>query len=119
MFKGLGQLTSLLKNAQAMQGRMREMQETLKRLRVSGSSGGGMVTIDINGQQQVLGCQIDESLFASGDREMLETLVVAACNQALDKAKEAAAEEMGKVAGGLDVPGLGDALAKFGGMGGQ
>lgn len=119
MFKGLGQITSLLKNAQAMQGRMREMQETLKRVRVSGSSGGGMVTIEMNGQQQVLGCQIDEALFASGDREILEALVVAACNQALDKVRDAAAEEMGKVTGGLDMPGLGDALAKFGGMGGQ
>src|SRR5262245_31215552 len=116
MFKGLGQLASLLKNAQEIQGRMQEMQEALKKLRVTGSSGGGMVTVEMNGQQQVLSCRIEESLFASGDREVVEDLLVAACNQALERVREATAGEMSRLAGGLDVPGLGDALAKFNGQ---
>jgi hypothetical protein len=118
MFKGLGQLASLLKNANEIQGRMQEMQESLKRVRASGSAGGGMVTVEMNGQQQVLSCRIEESLFASGDREMVEDLTVAAVNQALEKVRQAAAEEMSRFAGGFDVPGLGDALAKFSGNGG-
>ena len=118
MFKGIGQLASLLKNAGEIQGRMQEMQEGLKRLRVTGTAGGGMVTVEMNGQQQLLSCRIEESLFSSGDREMVEDLAVAAVNQALDKVRQAAAEEMSRFAGGFDVPGLGDALAKFGGSGG-
>lgn len=117
MFKGLGQLASLLKNAGAIQERMQAMQENLKRLRIEGSAGGGMVTVEMNGQQQVLSCRIEESLFASGDREMVEDLTVAAVNQALDKARLAAVDEMNRLGGGLDVPGIGEALAKFGGAG--
>lgn len=119
MLKGLGQLASLLKNANEIQGRMQEMQESLKRLRLTGTAGGGMVTVEMNGQQQVLSCSIEESLFASGDREMVEDLVASACNQALEKVREAAAAEMGKFAGGFDMPGLGDALAKFSGGNGM
>ena len=119
MFKGLGQMASLLKNAGEMQGRMQQIQENMKRLRVTGSAGGGMVTVEMNGQQQVLSCSIEESLVKSGDREVLEDLVVSACNQALDKVRQASAEEMSKLAGGIDMPGLGEALAKFtGGSGG-
>lgn len=117
MLKGLGQFASLLKNAGEIQGRMQEMQESLKRLKVTGTAGGGMVTVEMNGQQQVLSCKIEESLFAAGDRELVEDLVVAACNQALEKVREAAAAEMSKFAGGFDMPGLGDALAKLGGNG--
>ena len=83
MFKGLGQFASLMKNAHEIQGRMKEMQEALRRLKVEGTAGGGMVTIEMNGQQQVLACRIEQSLFDSGDREMVEDLVVAAVNQAL------------------------------------
>jgi DNA-binding YbaB/EbfC family protein len=114
MFKGLGQLASLMKNAQEIQGRMKELQEALRRLKVEGTAGGGMVAIEMNGQQQVLACRIDPSLFAAGDREMLEDLVVAAVNQALDRVKQATAEQMGKLAGGLDMPGINDALSQLG-----
>jgi len=112
MFKGLGNFASLLKSAQEMQGRVAEMQEQLKRIRVEGTAGGGMVTIEADGQQRILGCRIEKSLLESGDQEMLEDLVVAATNQALDRARETAANEMQKLTGNL--PGLGDALSKFG-----
>ncbi len=114
MFKGLGNLASLMKQAQEMQGRMGEMKESLADIRVQGSAGGGMVTIEASGQQSILGCRIDETLLEAGDREMLEDLLVGAVNQALEKAKEAAAQEMAKVTGDLNLPGLGDALSKMG-----
>lgn len=114
MFKGLGQFASLMKQAQQLQGRMKEMQEGLRRLKVEGSAGGGMVSIEVNGQQQVLSCRIDKSLFDTHDREMLEDLVVAAVNQALERVKQATADEMAKLTGGMDMPGLNDALADLG-----
>ena len=114
MFKGIGQLASMMKQAGEIQGRMKEMQETLRRLKVSASAGGGMVKVEMNGQQQLLSCAIEQSLFESNDRELVEDLVVSAINQALEKVKLAAADEMGKLAGGLDVPGLNDALSQLG-----
>lgn len=114
MFKGLGQFASLMKQAQQIQGRMKDMQESLRRLKVEGSAGGGMVSIEMNGQQQVLACRIDKSLFAAQDREMLEDLVVAAVNHAIDRVKQATADEMAKLTGGMDMPGLNDALADLG-----
>jgi DNA-binding YbaB/EbfC family protein len=114
MFKGLGQIASLMKNAQEIQGRMKDLQDRLRRLKVEGTAGGGMVTLEINGQQQVLACRIEKSLFESGDREMIEDLVVAAANQALEKVKQTAADEMGKLTGGLDLSGLNDTLSQLG-----
>lgn len=114
MFKGLGNLTSILKQAQEMQGRMNQIQEDLGKVHVEGSSGGGMVTVVANGQQKIVSCRLDKALLESNDQEMLEDLLVAAVNQALEKAKEAAAQEMGKLAGDLSLPGLGEALSKLG-----
>ena len=114
MFKGLGQIASLMKNAQEIQGRMKDMQENLRRLKAEGTAGGGMVTVEINGQQQVLSCRIEQSLFDAGDREMVEDLVVSAVNQALDKIRQGAADEMGKLTGGLDMGGLTDTLSQLG-----
>jgi DNA-binding YbaB/EbfC family protein len=114
MFKGLGQFASLMKNAQEIQGRMKDIQENLRRLKAEGTAGGGMVTVEVNGQQQVLSCRIEQSLFDAGDREMVEDLLVSAVNQALEKIKQAAADEMGKLTGGLDMSGLTDTLSQFG-----
>ena len=114
MFKGLGNIAGLMKQAREMQGRMSEVQERLAHLRVEGNAGGGMVVVEANGQQRILGIRIEEALLKDTDREMLEDLVVAATNQALDKAKQAAADEMGKVTGDLNLPGLEEAMAKFG-----
>ena len=114
MFKGIGQFASLMKNAHEIQGRMKEMQEAMRRLKVEGTAGGGMVKIEMNGQQQVLGCQIEPTVFSSGDREMLEDLIVAATNHALEKVKQATAEHMERMAGGLDIPGISDAMSQLG-----
>src|SRR5690606_17869437 len=93
------------------------MKESLSELKVEGSSGGGMVTVVATGSQRVTRVTIEESLVVAGDREMIEELITSATNQALEKAKQAAAEEMSKMAGDLEIPGIGDALARFG-MGG-
>lgn len=114
MFKELSGLANLMKNAQAMSGKMQEMRERLGERTETGSAGGGMVSIDMNGHSQALACRIDPALLQSGDREMLEDLVVAAVNQALEKIRAAAVEEMSQVTGGLDLPGLSDAFSKFG-----
>ena len=114
MFKGLGDLASLIKQAQQMQGRVGEIQDTLAKTRVQATSGGGMVRVEANGQQKILSCQIDDSLWDSRDKELLEELVVGAVNQALEKSRQAAKDEFSKLAGGIDLPGLGDALSKLG-----
>lgn len=114
MFKGLGNIASLMKQAQEMQGRMAQMQESLRNLRIEGSAGGGMVTVVMNGQQQVLDCHIEKSLLADNDPEIVEDLIVAAVNQALEKTKQTAAEEMSKLTGGMDLSGVGDMLSKLG-----
>jgi len=114
MLKGLGNMASMMKQVQEMQGRMGDIKEKLGELKVEGSAGGGMVTVEATGHQKILSCQIEKSLCESGDQEMLEDLVVAAVNQELEKAKEAAAGEMSQLTGGMNLPGLGDALSQFG-----
>jgi len=113
MFKSIGNIFSMMKQAQQMQSRMGEMQEKLAKVRVEGTAGGGMVTVEANGQQKILAVRIEDSVMQDGDKEMLEDLMVGAVNQALDKAREAAAEEMAKITGDLDVPGLEEALEKI------
>ena len=111
MLKGFGNVAAMLKQAQALRGQVAEMQERLGRERVFGSAGGGMVMVEANGQQKIIGCRIDPSLL--DDKEMLEELLTAATNQALEKSREAAAREMEQMTGGLNIPGLGDALSKM------
>jgi DNA-binding YbaB/EbfC family protein len=118
MLKGIGNLASIFKQAQQLQGRMSEIQENLGQLRVEGQAGGGMVTVEASGHQKILNIRVEEALLESNDREMLEDLLVAAVNQALDKAKDAATEEMSKMTGEMNLPGLDDALSKFGLNGG-
>lgn len=118
MFKKIGNIFSMMKQAQEMQGRMSEMQEKLAHVRVEGSAGGGLVSVEANGQQKILNVTLDDSLLQDADKEMLEDLLVGAVNNAIDKAREAAAAEMAKLTEGLDLPGLDDALAKLNPNGG-
>ena len=119
MFGKFGDIASLLKQApeimrqaQEMQGRAAEMQDRLGKLHVEGTAGGGLVTVAATGQQKIIGVNIDQSLLADGDKEMLEDLLVAAVNQALEKAKNAAGEEMAKLTGNM--PGMNEIMSKFG-----
>lgn len=112
MFKGLANLGSLIKQAQQIGGQMQNLSEKLGDLRATGSAGGGMVEIEVNGLMEALGCRIDEQLVTQGDRELLEDLVMAAMNQAVAKGKQLHAEAMKELTGGLELPGLQQALAK-------
>jgi hypothetical protein len=114
MFKGLSGLAQLMKQAQNLQGRVDEIQEKLAEVRVEGSAGGGMVTVEADGQQRLVACHIDPTVLAGSDCELLEDLVVSAVNQAMDKAKAAAAQEMTGALGGLQLPGLDDAMNQLG-----
>lgn len=104
----------MMQQARQMQGRMAEVKEKVAEMRVEGIAGGEMVKVEATGDLKIVGVHIDPSLLETGDREMLEELVSAATNQALQKAKEAAASAMQEVAGGMDIPGLSEAMSKFG-----
>lgn len=96
----------LMKQAQEMQSKMGKVQEELAQMEVEGSSGGGMVTVKMNGQQEVLSIKIDPEVFKDDDKEMLEDLVVAAVNEARRQALDVAKAEMSKLTGGLPIPGM-------------
>ncbi len=103
MKKGFNQM---IKQAQKMQARLAKIQEEMAEKTVEASAGGGMVTVTVNGRQEVLSIRIEKEVVDPDDVEMLQDLVVAAVNEALKKAQEMMAEEMAKITGGLQIPGL-------------
>jgi len=115
LFKGLGNLAGIVKQAQEIGGRLQALNEDLKGRRAVGNAGAGMVEVEVNGLGQVLRVSIDPGLIERRDKELLEDLVPAAVNQALAKARDLHAQAMKSVAGGLDMPGLDDVLAKISG----
>lgn len=114
LFKGLGNLTEILKQAGRVRAELQRITDELKKLRVEGTAGGGMVKVSMDGHQQVLECRIEPQVLDEGDAELLEDLVVAAVNQAVAKSRQAATERFSQIAGGLNVPGLGDWIARMG-----
>ena len=114
MFKGLGNLGALIKQAQQIGGQMGQITEEMRKRRVTGSAGGGMVEIEVNGLIEVLRCRIDPQLVTQNDRELLEDLITAAINQAIAKGKQMHADAVRDLTGGLPLPGgFHEALAKF------
>jgi hypothetical protein len=107
MFKG--NMSKLLKQAQEMQQQIEDVQGQLSDMIVEAESGGGMVTVKVNGKQEVLEVNIDPEAMAE-DREMLEDLIISALNKALSKAQTDSQERMNSVAGGmmsgLKIPGM-------------
>jgi len=99
--KNLGQL---MKQAQQMQAKMAEMQERLAAAEVTGNAGGGMVTVVMNGKNEVRAVKIDPKLAGPDDVEVLEDLLLAAFNDARAKAEANMQEEMSKLTGGLNLP---------------
>ena len=97
----------LLKQAQKMQREMEKAQENLANIQVEGSAGGGMVTVTATAAQQIMGVKIDPEVVDPEEVDMLEDLVLAAVNQALENAKKRSEEEMGKITGGMMPPGMG------------
>ena len=114
MFKGLANFGALLKQAQQIGGQMGQITEEMRKRRVTGTAGGGMVEVEVNGLMEVLRCRIDPQLSAQNDRELIEDLVAAAVNQAIAKGKQMHAETLRDLTGGLPLPGaFQEALAKF------
>lgn len=99
-------MNSIMQHAQQMQQKMAAMQEELGKKTVSGTAGGGMVTVTVNGRSEILSIDIEQSIVSADEREMLQDLIVAATNDALRKAKEMGKTEMAKLTGGFNIPGL-------------
>jgi len=113
VFKGLGNLASLMRNAQGITGRIDEVSEELKVKRATGEAGGGMVQVEVNGLGQVLRVNIDPKLVESNEREMIQDLLPAAFNEASSKAKKMHVEAMKEMTGGMSLPGLDDVIEKY------
>jgi len=99
-------LDNIMKQAQKMQKQMVEIQEELANRTVGASVGGGVVTVVANGQQEIISVTIDPEVVDPDDVEMLQDLIIAAVNEAHRKAQELMNTEMGKLTGGLKIPGL-------------
>jgi nucleoid-associated protein EbfC len=98
------QLNALFKQAQEMQAKMQEMQAKAADAEVTGSSGGGMVAIVLNGKTELKSIKLDRSLVDPTEVEVLEDLIIAAFNDAKTKLDKQMAEEMAKMTGGLPLP---------------
>ncbi len=101
--KGMG---NMMKQAQKLQSKMLKMQEELAEKTVESTAGGGMVKVVANGRQQVVSIELEKEVVDPDDIEMLQDLVLAAVNDALSKAQEMVASEMGKLTGGFNLPGF-------------
>jgi len=103
---GRGGMGNIMKQAQMMQKRMAQLQEELEARRIEASAGGGMVTAVVSGKQQLISLTIDPKAVDPDDVEMLQDLVVAAVSEALKQSQQLAQQEMSKVTGGMNIPGL-------------
>ena len=102
--KGFG---NIMKEAQKLQQQMEALQAEAAKKKVQATSGGGMVTVEANGKQEILSIKIDREVINPEDAQMLEDLVLAACNEALRQSRELVQAEMSKLTAGLKIPGLG------------
>ncbi|MEE9171872.1 MAG: YbaB/EbfC family nucleoid-associated protein [candidate division NC10 bacterium] len=95
-----------MKQAQRMKAELERIQEAAAEQRVEGSAGGGMVTVTADGRGEIVAVRIDPEVAQSGDLEMLQDLILAAANEALRRSRELLTAEMGRLTGGLNLPGL-------------
>jgi DNA-binding YbaB/EbfC family protein len=102
--KGFG---NIMKEAQKLQQQMEALQAEAAKKKVQATAGGGMVTVEANGKQEILSIKIDREVINPEDAQMLEDLVLAACNEALRQSREMVQAEMSKLTAGLKIPGLG------------
>jgi DNA-binding YbaB/EbfC family protein len=104
--KGVPNMGKLMKQAQQLQAKMAKMQEELGEKTVEASAGGGMVVAIANGRQEIVSIHIEQEVIDPDDAEMLQDLIMAAVNDALNRAKEMMNEEMGNLTKGMNIPGL-------------
>ena len=103
---GGGNINNLMKQAQKLQKEMAQAQQELEEKEFEASVGGGAVLVKVNGKKEVLSIKIKEEVVDPDDVEMLEDLVLSAVNEALKKAEEKTANKMGKLTGGMNIPGM-------------
>ena len=99
-------IMSMMKQAQKLQAKMGELQAEMGNRTVSAQAGGGMVEAVVNGRQELLSLRIDKEVVSPDDVEMLQDLILAAVNEALNRSREMMAQEMSKLTGGMQIPGL-------------
>jgi DNA-binding YbaB/EbfC family protein len=99
-------INSIMQQAREMQEKMAKVQNELASKTVTGSAGGGMVTVQATGKGEILSISIEDEVIDRSEKELLQDLVAGAVNDALRKARELAKSEMGGLAGGLQIPGL-------------
>ena len=104
--KGRPNMGNLLKQAQELQTKMAKLQKELEEKTVEASSGGGMVTVVVNGRQELLSVAIEPEVINPDDQEMLQDLILAAINDGMAKARNMVNEEMKKLTGGLNLPNI-------------
>jgi DNA-binding YbaB/EbfC family protein len=97
-------IQKMMKQAQEMQKKLADMQSTLEATEMEGSAGNGAVVVRLNGKGQLLNITLNPSVVVAEDKDLLEDLIVAAHNDAKDKIDAAAADGMGKVTGGMNLP---------------
>ncbi len=104
--KGIPNMGNLMKQAQQFQNKMAKLQQELEKKTIEATSGGGMVTVVVNGQQELVSIKIDPEVVDPEDIEMLQDLVLAAVNDGMARAKKMVNDEMGKLTGGLNLPNI-------------
>ncbi len=113
MFKNIGNMMSMLRQAQEVGGKIKQLGDQLRTEQVEASAGGGMVRVVANGASEIVKIEIDPTLIERNEREMIEDLTTAAVNEALAKAKQLHAEAMQNLTGDMNVPGLDEAMSKM------
>jgi DNA-binding YbaB/EbfC family protein len=103
---GGGSMNKMIKQAKQVQEKIVKMQEELREKEIEASSGGGAVTVKVNGKQELVSIQIKPEAVDPDDLEMLEDLVLAAVNEGIRKSQEMVSSEMAKITGGFNIPGL-------------
>jgi len=96
----------MMQQAQKLQSKLAKAQQELENVTVEASSGGGAVTVTMNGQQKIQSVKISPEVVSPDDVELLEDLVLTAVGEAITKSQEAAAEQLGGLTGGLKIPGF-------------
>jgi len=108
MFKELGQIAGLMRQLPKIKEEMERLQQRLAQITAEGDAGAGMVKARVNGKMEVLAVSLSEEAMRLNDREMIETMITAAVNQALERVRKLVSEETSKMASSLGVPpGLG------------